>query len=83
MHLIAMDDMIPFHFDESLCLESEIKDVIQSTILREISDEITPFAIGVSPFSFTAEKKTRPDGSGYVLVRKATAQEKWRLYGKK
>ena len=78
-----MDKMLPFHFDDSLGLEAEIKDVIRSVILRILPDRITPFAMGAPPFSFTAEKKTKPDGSGYVLIREATAQEKRQLYGAK
>lgn len=62
-----------FVFEDSLELDSQLKHMIEASSLDFLPNDIKSFATSAHSFALTAEKKVKPDGSRYVLVRKATA----------
>ena len=63
-------------FDDKLGFSDEIKHWLESTAFDRLPHRVETFLASTTPEALTAEKKTKPDGSEYVLVREATDQEK-------
>jgi hypothetical protein len=69
-----------FVFDDRLRFSDTVKYQIES-VLDYPFDRKTTFGASVAPSTLTAEKKIKPDGSHYVLIRTATSSEKRELFG--
>lgn len=69
-----------FVFDDRLSFSDSVKHQLESTLDYPF-DQRTTFGTSVAPSTLTAEKKTTPDGSRYILIRKATLSEKRDLFG--
>jgi hypothetical protein len=60
-----------FVFDDRLGFDDDVKYQLEATLDYPFEDRTT-FRGSVEPSVLTAEKKRKPDGSHYILVRKAT-----------
>lgn len=69
-----------FVFDDTLGFSNSIKSQLESTLDYPFDRQMT-FGASVRPSTLTAERKTKPDGSSYVLIRKATFPETHDLLG--
>jgi restriction system protein len=69
-----------FVFDDRLRFSDGVKHQLETTLDYPF-DQRTTFGASVTPSTLTAEKKTKPDGIPYVLIRKATPAEKRDLFG--
>lgn len=63
-----------FVFDDTLGFPDSIKCQLESTLDHPFDQQMT-FVASVRPSTLTAERKTKPDGRFYVLIRKATFSE--------
>ena len=66
-------------FDDKLNFSDHIKHDIVAT-LDYLPGVRTTFGVSVEPSTLTAEKKRKPDGTNYVLVRKAVFSEERKLF---
>ena len=63
-----------FVFDDRLRLSDSVKYQLECSLDYPFNQRTT-FGASVTPFFFTAERKTKPSGNHYVLIRKATPFE--------
>lgn len=66
-------------FDDRLGFTNEIKHLLESTMILPTDGRET-FVASVEPSVLTVEKKWKPDGNYYFLVRKATFSEERELF---
>lgn len=70
-----------FVFKDELKLSNVDKSMIEGSVLDHLTEDKTTFAVSIGDFSLlTAEKKTYPNGTKYVLIRKSSQKEKNDFY---